>query len=204
MKQPAQLLLASGSPRRAELLAQAGIRFRVCVTNVDESRLDGEAPDAHVRRLADSKARAGLEICGPGLPSLGADTVVLLDGDILGKPRDREAAATMLKRLSGRTHQVLSAVALAMPDGDTRQTLNTTRVTFAALPEPFIEWYCQTEDPTDKAGAYAIQGAVGQYVSHIDGSYSGVMGLPLFETCAMLRDAGVLPCAKRNTIQCNE
>lgn len=200
MKQSVQLLLASGSPRRAELLTQIGIGFRVCVTDVDESRLDGEEPEAHVRRLAIEKARAGLEICGPGLPSLGADTVVLLDGEILGKPCDREEATTMLKRLSGRTHQVLSAVALAMPDGDARDALNTTRVTFAPLPEPFINWYCQTENPTDKAGAYAIQGAVGQYVSHIDGSYSGVMGLPLFETCALLRAAGVLPRAKRNTI----
>lgn len=201
MKQPVQLLLASGSPRRAELLTQAGIRFRVCVTDVDESRLDGEEPEAHVRRLAVEKARAGLEICGPGLPSLGADTVVLLDGEILGKPRDREEAAAMLKRLSGRTHQVLSAVALAMPDGYARDALNTTRVTFAPLPEPFIEWYCQTGNPTDKAGAYAIQGAVGQYVPRIDGSYSGVMGLPLFETCALLRAAGVLPQAEQNTIQ---
>ena len=193
MKQPVQLLLASGSPRRAELLTQAGVRFRTCVTDVDESRLAGEAPEAHVRRLAFDKARAGLQNCGPELPSLGADTVVLLDGDILGKPRDLEEAATMLRRLSERTHQVLSAVALVMPDGDMRHALNTTRVTFAPLPEPFIEWYCQMEKPTDKAGAYAIQGAVGQYVSRIDGSYSGVMGLPLFETCVLLRAAGVLP-----------
>ena len=193
MKQPVKLLLSSGSPRRAELLTQVGVRFRICVTNVDEGRLDGEAPETHVRRLALDKARAGLEICGPELPSLGADTVVLLNGEILGKPCDREEAVTMLKRLSGRTHQVLSAVALVMPDGHARDALNTTRVTFAPLPEPFIEWYCQTENPTDKAGAYAIQGAVGQYVLRIDGSYSGVMGLPLFESCALLRAAGVLP-----------
>ncbi|HSM69767.1 MAG TPA: Maf family protein [Xanthomonadales bacterium] len=193
MKQPVKLLLSSGSPRRAELLTQVGVRFRICVTNVDEGRLDGEAPETHVRRLAWDKARAGLEICGPELPSLGADTVVLLNGEILGKPCDREEAVTMLKRLSGRTHQVLSAVALVMPDGHARDALNTTRVTFAPLPEPFIEWYCQTENPTDKAGAYAIQGAVGQYVLRIDGSYSGVMGLPLFESCALLRAAGVLP-----------
>jgi septum formation protein len=192
MKPSAQLLLASGSPRRAELLAQAGIRFKVCVMGLDEGRLDGELPEVHVQRLAFDKASAGLEICGPGLPSLGADTVVLLDGQILGKPRHREEAATMLRRLSGRSHQVLSAVALIMPDGDGRQALNTTRVTFAPLPEPFIESYCRMENPTDKAGAYAIQGAIGQFVAHLDGSYSGVMGLPLYETCAMLRAAGVL------------
>lgn len=192
MKQTQTLLLASGSPRRAELLEQVGIRFEVVVTDTDERRLSGETPPAYVRRLAAEKAAAGLALSATPLPALGADTIVLLDDKILGKPRDLDEAATMLRWLSGRDHQVMSAVAVSLPGGDTRVALNTTRVTFAALPEDFIHWYCEVVETLDKAGAYAIQGPAGQFVARIDGSYSGVMGLPLYETCGLLREAGVL------------
>jgi septum formation protein len=192
VKQRSKLLLASGSPRRSELLAQVGVTFEAVVTEVEEIRLPGEKPRDFVRRLAGEKALAGLELTGGTVPVLGADTVVLLDDDILGKPRDRQEAAAMLRAMSGRDHFVLSAVALATPEGGLEVSLNTTRVTFEDLPDDFIEWYCASDEPMDKAGAYAIQGRAGLFVSHVEGSYSGVMGLPLFETGRLLRAAGVL------------
>lgn len=192
MNQSRTLLLASGSPRRAELLTRAGIRFEVTVTDVDETVCDGEAPPEYVRRLALEKAVAGKAMAGPDLPVLGADTVVLLEGEILGKPEDTRAAIRMLERLSGKDHQVLSAVALLTPDGGVHEALNTTLVRFAPMPAKFIEWLCESEHVLDKAGAYAIQGAAGQFIERIDGSYSGVMGLPLHETCSLLRAGGVL------------
>jgi septum formation protein len=192
MKQTEIVLLASRSPRRAELLGQVGIRFRLAVANVDERTGSGEAPQDYVLRLAGEKAAAGLAQSPTALPTLGADTVVVLDNSILGKPRDLEEAAGMLQRLSGQEHLVLSAVALALPGGPPKLALNTTRVRFAPLPGEFIDWYCRAEQILDKAGAYAIQGAMGQFVAHLDGSYSGVMGLPLYETCALLRASGVL------------
>lgn len=192
MKQAKTLLLASGSPRRAELLDQVGIRYRVIVTDVDEQGRPGEEPADYVCRLAAEKAAAGLEMSAEPMPSLGADTVVLLDDQVLGKPRDLAESAAMLERLSGRSHQVLSAVGLVMPGGARRVDLNVTTVTFAPMPDAFIRWYCAHVETLDKAGAYAIQGPAGQFVRRIEGSYSGVMGLPLFETCALLRALGVL------------
>lgn len=192
MIQSETLLLASGSPRRAELLDQVGIRYRVLVTNVDELRLENEEPADFVRRLAAEKAAAGVELSPEPLPALGADTVVLLDDDVLEKQANLEESALMLERLSGREHQVLSAVALAMPGGTHRVALSVTSVTFAPMPKAFIHWYCAHIQTLDKAGAYAIQGPAGQFVSRIEGSYSGVMGLPLFETCALLRAFRVL------------
>ncbi|NND44821.1 MAG: septum formation inhibitor Maf [Xanthomonadales bacterium] len=192
MKQAKTLLLASGSPRRAELLNQVGIRYRVIVTDVDEQRRPGEEPADYVCRLAAEKAAAGLAMSAEPMPSLGADTVVLLDDQVLGKPRDLAESAAMLERLSGRSHQVLSAVGLVVPDGARRVDLNVTTVTFAPMPDAFIRWYCAQVETLDKAGAYAIQGPAGQFVRRIEGSYSGVMGLPLFETCALLRALGVL------------
>jgi septum formation protein len=192
MKQKTKLLLASGSPRRRELLNQIGLEFELIVPDVDETRQAGEHPRDFVRRLAGEKALAGLEMSGARMPVLGADTVVLLGDEILGKPGSREEAADMLRKMSGRDHFVLSAVAVATPAGELRVAVNTTRVTFAELPEDFIAWYCGTDEPLDKAGAYAIQGRAGCYVAHVEGSYSGVMGLPLYETARLLQAAGVL------------
>jgi len=192
MKQNSQILLASASPRRSELLAQIGLQFSVVVTDIDETRREGEEPTAFVKRLAGEKALAGLQMSAIKAPALGADTVVLLDDLILGKPVDREDAADMLRMMSGRAHLVLSAVALARSPEQVDVVLNETRVTFAELPDDFIQWYCTTDEPLDKAGAYAIQGHAGQFVSNIEGSYSCVMGLPLFEAGQLLRAAGIL------------
>jgi septum formation protein len=186
------IVLASGSPRRRELLTQLAVAFEVVVTDVDESLIDGESPRDYVVRLARAKALAGFEQAGGRLPALGSDTIVLLDGEILGKPETRTAAVNMLTRLSGRQHQVYSAVALAVDSETVLDALNITAVTFAEMPAAWIRQYCQTDEPMDKAGAYAVQGGTGQYISRIQGSYSGVMGLPLFETAGLLRSAGLL------------
>jgi septum formation protein len=192
MKQLHPLLLASGSPRRAELLDQLGIRYEIEVTDTDESRRNGESPDRYVQRLALEKAAAGRKTRNGSIPTLGADTVVLLEQEILGKPRSLAESAEMLARLSGHQHQVLSAVAVVAIGGMHRVALNTTRVTFAEMPDSFIQWYCDSFATMDKAGAYAVQGPAAQYISRIDGSYSGVMGLPLYETCSLLRALGVV------------
>ena len=186
-----QILLASESPRRRELLDLIGVRYQVFAAGVDESVLDGEDPEAHVARLALAKARAGRERGGADLPVLGADTIVLLDGAILGKPRTADEAADMLRRLANRTHHVLSAVAVLACDGAVGQRLNCTLVEFGDIPTGWIDAYCRGSEPMDKAGAYAIQGEMAQWVRRIDGSYSGVMGLPLFETADLLRECGV-------------
>jgi len=192
MKQLKPIVLASASPRRSELLSQVGIRFSVHVTDIDESLRADEKPADYVKRLAAEKATAGLALSQDSVSVLGADTVVLLDERILGKPADRSEAADMLRLMSNRDHLVLSAVALAQVKTQPDVVLNTTRVTFAELPEAFIQWYCSTDEPLDKAGAYAIQGRASRFVSRLEGSYSGVMGLPLYETCMLLRKAGVL------------
>jgi septum formation protein len=186
------ILLASGSPRRRELLRQLGVTFEVRAADIDESVIDGETPREHVIRLSREKASAGFSLCGSGMPALGSDTIVLLNDEILGKPGSRAEAENMLKRLSGSTHQVYSAVALALDRDKVMDTLNITAVTFAKIPDTWISQYCQTDEPMDKAGAYAVQGGTGQYISRIEGSYSGVMGLPLFETAELLRRAGLL------------
>lgn len=192
MNQTSPIILASGSPRRSELLLQIGLNFNVVVTDIDETIVAGESPAEYVCRLGKEKALAGQQMSERPLPSLGADTIVLLEGKILGKPSNRQHAADMLRSLSDRDHEVLSAVALAEEDGQVEVMLSTTRVTFSQLPEPFISRYCSGEEPMDKAGAYAIQGELGMYISRIKGSYTGVMGLPLFETGVLLRSAGVL------------
>ncbi len=185
------ILLVSQSPRRRELLKLIGVHFEVLSADIDESRLKDESPESYVNRLARDKALAGLYLAGNSKPALGADTIVLLDGEILGKPESRSHARTMLHNMSGRDHRVLSAVALARDPANVEQRLNTTRVTFSVIPPAWIEMYSELDEPMDKAGAYAIQGLAGQWVSHIEGSYSGVMGLPLFETAELLRSAGV-------------
>lgn len=186
------ILLASASPRRQELLGQLDVRFTVSPANIDESILEGESPRDYVVRVARDKALAGFEQNLGILPTLGSDTIVLLDGAILCKPSSRADAENMLGRLSGRTHEVYTSIALAMAPDNVLEALNITSVTFGEMPPEWIREYCRSEEPMDKAGAYAVQGGTGQFIRHIDGSYSGVMGLPLFETAQILRQAGLL------------
>ena len=186
------ILLASGSPRRRELLGQLAVTFTVAAADIDESITSGETPRVYVKRMAIEKALAGYQRSNDTLPVLGADTIVVRDGEILGKPETRQQAENMLQKLSDRTHEVYSAVALVLGPEEVFETLNITAVTFAAMSSDWIENYCRGEEPMDKAGAYAVQGGAGQFIRCIQGSYSGVMGLPLYETAKLLRDAGVL------------
>lgn len=187
-----RVILASASPRRRELLRQVGVRFRVVVAEVDESVLPGEQPADYVLRVARDKVLAIQATDGSGLPVLAADTAVVLDQRILGKPADRAGAISMLRSLSGRTHEVYSAVVLAQAGQPPRECLNISRVTFAELDPDWIEAYCDTGDSMDKAGAYGVQGLAAEKIPRIEGSFSGVMGLPLYETCQLLRQAEVL------------
>lgn len=187
----AQFILASGSSRRRELLDQIGWRYEVMAIEIDESTKPGECAADYVCRMATEKARRGAESQDTSLPVLAADTAVVIDGDILGKPLNAMHAAQMLQRLSGRTHEVLTAVVLLAPGRSEALRLNTSRVTFATLDAVWIDLYCAGREPFDKAGAYAIQGGAASYISKLEGSYSGVMGLPLFETAELLRGAGI-------------
>ncbi len=180
-----QIVLASTSPRRRELLAQLGVPFEVLAVAVDERPLPAELAADHVCRLALAKARAGAAQLAAQACVLGADTVVVLDGEIFGKPTDRDDAAAMLRRLSGRTHAVLSAVARVQA-GAHLVRLSESQVTFRTLSAVEIVAYCDTGEPLDKAGAYTIQGRAAAFIRHLEGSYSGVMGLPLFETAELL------------------
>jgi nucleoside triphosphate pyrophosphatase len=186
------IYMASQSPRRAELLRQLGVRFQVVTVHVDETAGSSEEPAACVQRLAEAKAHAALNSLGSGItqPILAADTLVSIDGTILGKPADRSEALTMLARLSDRWHQVLSAVTLWY-DGVTHGALSVSAVKFRAITAEEAINYWQSGEPMDKAGGYAIQGRAALFVERIEGSYSGVMGLPLFETAALLRAAGL-------------
>jgi septum formation protein len=186
--------LASASPRRRELLTQIGVPFQVLAIEVDESIGRSEGASAYVSRLADAKARAGLELCRarglPPRPVLAADTAVVLDGEIMGKPKNAEDALSMLARLSGRTHEVLTGVALATQTGS-RAASSASAVRFREITAEEAHAYWNTGEPRDKAGGYAIQGCGAVFVADLNGSYSGVMGLPLFETAELLRSAGV-------------
>jgi septum formation protein len=186
--------LASESPRRRELLHQIGVPFRPIGVVVDEAALQGEEAPAYVVRLAIAKARAGWQSAsgarGPVAPVLGADTAVVLGGRILGKPADRDDAARMLGELSGRTHAVLTAVALCDATG-TVSRMSRSEVKFRAIDPSECIAYAASGEPIDKAGGYAIQGFGAVFVEQLIGSYSGVMGLPIFETAALLRGAGV-------------
>ncbi len=186
------LILASSSPRRRELLNQVGMAYRVIVADIDESIRPGEDVGEYVCRMAREKALEVHQRDGVTVAVLGADTAVVVNGLVLGKPVDREDAIRMLESLSGRTHEVWSAVALVSPGGGLRQRLNITRVTFSELDRAWIESYCDSGEPMDKAGAYGVQGIAAQKISHMEGSYSGVMGLPLHETAEILQAAGVL------------
>jgi septum formation protein len=185
--------LASGSPRRRELLQQIGVPFRVVGAPVDETVRPDEAPSVYVSRLAAAKAAAGWEGREAiEAPVLAADTSVVLDGRILGKPSDRQHAVLMLSELSGRTHEVLTAVALRTAAG-LQSRLSRSEVTFRRIAGDEIQAYWDTGECADKAGAYAIQGRAAVFVADLRGSYSGVMGLPLFETAELLGAAGLLP-----------
>ena len=186
-----KLILASSSPRRAEILAGAGLPFSVLSSAVDESPYPGEAPAALVQRLANAKADlVTARAVGPAIV-LGADTVVVLDDKILGKPRSTEEARHMLQQLSGRTHSVLTGVALVrLPDGERRQFTESTLVHFRPVTEEELSSYLATEEPYDKAGAYAIQGHAGRYIPRIEGCYFNVVGLPLSRILSELKTLG--------------
>lgn len=188
------LYLASRSPRRRELLQQLGIAHAVLDVDVPEERAAGEAPEDYVSRVALDKARAGLAALAEAGDALvlGSDTEVVLDGEVFGKPADAGQAVAMLRRLSGRTHTVISAV-WAVARADARHSVSISHVRFSTLDEAAIEAYVDTGEPFGKAGAYAIQGRGAALVAHLDGSYSGVMGLPLFETAQLLRGFGIVP-----------
>ncbi len=186
------LILASSSPRRRELLKQIGVSFEAIAAGIEEVALPGESPGDFVLRMAREKALEVLGSGGHGIPVLGSDTAVIVDDEILGKPADRDEAVSMLKRLSGRTHEVYSAVAVAVTASEIHDALNITRVTFSKLDEEWIEAYCDSGDPMDKAGAYGVQGKAAEKISMIEGSFYGVMGLPLFETAQLLKRAKVL------------
>ena len=192
------LYLASQSPRRRQLLEQIGVDFSVLDVDVSEQRMRGESPQDYVSRVARDKARAGLASLGHANQSqanlnqisdaivLGADTEVVLDDEVFGKPQDADDAAAMLRRLSGRTHAVISVVWLASAARE-ECAVCISQVRFAPLDESTVATYVATGEPFGKAGAYAIQGRGAALVEHLQGSYSGVMGLPVFETARLLR-----------------
>jgi len=186
------LYLASASPRRKDLLDQLGLACTVLPQDIDESRLPSELPADYVMRLARQKAEAALQSVDNivGACCLGSDTTVVCDNEIFEKPVDARDARRMLGALSGKTHQVLTAVALASTSG-TKVLLSTSDVTFRSLTSAEIDAYWRTGEPADKAGAYGIQGLAAMFVTHISGSYSGIMGLPVAETIALLNGAGI-------------
>ncbi|HKB82191.1 MAG TPA: Maf family protein [Burkholderiales bacterium] len=197
MTSPDFIYLASGSPRRRELLQQIGVSFRVIGAELDETAREGESAAAYVSRLAEAKAAVGWEgsrdLRGGnlrGAPVLAADTAVVLEGEILGKPADMNDAIAMLRKLSGRAHQVLTAVALRTVGG-LEVRVSRSSVTFRSIGPGEARAYWDTGEPRDKAGAYAIQGYAAVFIADLKGSYSGVMGLPLFETAELLKAAGV-------------
>jgi septum formation protein len=199
-----RLVLASASPRRAELLRAAGYTFDVVATDVDESVKAGESPVNYVRRLAAEKSAAALKGCATseersGLPKvaqgvspadtiiLGADTTVVVDGEVLGKPRDATEAESMLLRLSGRRHDVLTGISLRCGAYELGR-VESTAVWFAALTKNDIEWYVSSGEWRDKAGAYAIQGLAARFIPRVDGSYSNVVGLPVATVAELMRE----------------
>jgi septum formation protein len=193
-RMPIHLFLASQSPRRRELLRQVGLDFDLLDVDVPEQREPGESPEDYVSRVAREKAGAGLMQVAAvqGAVVLGADTEVVLDGDVFGKPADARDAASMLRRLAGRAHQVLSAVWLVSA-GCEEHALSVSTVEFAPMCEADIDAYIATGEAFGKAGAYAIQGRAAAYIRRLDGSHSAVMGLPLHETSMLLRRFGSKP-----------
>ena len=194
MAESAQIILASASPRRRELLQQIGITSRVQAVDIDESRNPDEPVIAFVERLAMDKAQRGFDTLknDEDLPVLGSDTIVEIEGTVLGKPEDREHAKDILMLLSGRVHQVHTSVAIVTGESKLIDT-SSTHVHFKTLEADEIDSYIDTGEADDKAGAYAIQGIAAQFVKNINGSYSGVMGLPLYETVKLLKQCGIRP-----------
>jgi septum formation protein len=186
----AAFVLASASPRRRELLAAAGYIFEVAAADVDETVRDGESPRAYVARVARAKAEA-VAPRYPGRFILAADTTVVIDDVILGKPVDAGDAARMLQRLSGRTHEVLTGIALLTGDGGLFEMIESTDVEMAALADADIAWYVASGEPMDKAGGYAIQGRASRFVRRIVGSHSNVVGLPIAALAALFARAGM-------------
>jgi septum formation protein len=185
------LYLASQSSRRCQLLEQLGVSFAVISVDVDETRGTAEPPADYATRIACDKACAGAAACDFSRPVLGADTTVVVDDEVFGKPRDQADALRMLGKLSGRTHRVVTAVALCRGREHVASVCSVSEVSFRRLDSDECLAYWASGEPRDKAGAYAIQGRAGAFVSHINGSYSGVVGLPLFETEQLLRAAGI-------------
>ena len=190
-----KLILASASPRRAEILRDAGLSFAVVSSAVDETAYPGEAPQTLVQRLADAKADlVAARAVGPVIV-IAADTAVVLDGQVLGKPRSTDDARHMLEQLSGRTHSVLTGVSLIrLPDAERLHFVETTLVHFSQVTADDISRYLATEEPYDKAGSYAIQGRAGRYIPRIEGCYYNVVGLPLAHLLAALRELGWTDC----------
>jgi septum formation protein len=180
-----RIILASASPRRAELLRAAGIDFDVRPADIDEAIRPGEAPGDYVSRLAEAKARVVHERDG-NQTVLAADTAVVVDGQILGKPMDEADAKRMLRMIGGRTHEVLTAVSVFHPGQIVDTRVDATTVEFAELSESDIDWYVSSGEPMDKAGAYAVQGLASRFVTRVDGSYSNVVGLPIALVYQML------------------
>ena len=197
MQKEPHLYLASQSPRRQELLRQLGIHFKVINVDIDETPLADERPADYVIRLAKAKALAGWQqLAGQGLPVLGSDTAVVVDNKILGKPTDVQQAEEMLSRLSGNTHEVMTAVALAVDGAEADKPellfcLSVSKVSFRDLTTEEIRHYAASAESADKAGAYAIQGQAAAFITQLSGSYSGVMGLPLYETAELLQQVGI-------------
>ncbi len=197
-----KIYLASKSPRRRELLRQIGIEFELLMLREEHGRPgavsevphDGEAPDIYVKRIAREKAQAGwsavLARRLPVRPVLAADTTVTIDGNILGKPANAAEAMDMLRSLSGRTHLVLTAVAVIVND-EMNEAFSRSEVSFGDLGEQALRAYCASSEPYDKAGSYGVQGQAAQFIERISGSYSGIMGLPLYETAKLLQLAGI-------------
>jgi len=184
------IYLASRSPRRSILLNQIGIPFKVLNVDIDESKQADESAEQYVCRMAETKALEGKNMISVDAPIIAADTIITIDDKILGKPHDRSQCREILASLSGRQHQVLSAVAL-YSEGETRIKISNNTVSFRRLEASEIEAYCASDEPLDKAGAYAIQGRAAVFIDRLDGSYSSVMGLPLFETAELLKQVGI-------------
>ncbi len=186
-----KLILASASTRRADILRAAGIPFIIMSSAVDETPIPNESAPDLVQRLADAKAElVAARAVGPAIV-IAADTVVTLDAQVLGKPRTTDDARTMLSKLSGRTHSVVTGVTLIrLPDAERRSFVETTHVQFAALSDEELNRYLATDEPSDKAGSYAIQGRAGRYIPRIEGCYFNVVGLPLSRLCHELADLG--------------
>ncbi len=195
------IYLASSSTRRAELLTQIGVQFNIIRVDIDESAYEGESAIDLVSRLSLEKAVKGRELLQSKNESglvLAADTLINLHDKVLGKPVSVENCCSMLQQLSGQTHQVITAIALIDTDGQLSEKCSVNEITFRDLKKQEIEQYCNSEEPGDKAGAYAIQGKAAIFIEHISGSYSAVMGLPLFETAQLLQQAGYNIQAQNN------